>query len=83
MQRSVIYPESNVVVKRIVKQYGLLINVADKLTQVVHTQIFHIDAVDKHFALLYIIVAWYEIYQSRLSRTTLSHQSHALSLAYG
>ena len=44
-----------------------------------NTKIFNINAIDKHFAFLYIVVTRYKVDKSRLSTTTLSDQCYGFT----
>ena len=59
--RGVVHTKRYVVVESVVEEDGLLVDVADELAQVVNAQVFHVDAVDEHFALLHIIIARDEV----------------------
>ena len=45
-----------------------------------HGQVFHVDTVDKHLALLYVVVSRNEVYHRTLSATALSYQGNGFSL---
>ena len=57
-----------------------MVHVADKLAQVLDTKILDIDAVNQHFALLYIVVARYQVDECRLTTSALSHNGNRLPL---
>ena len=44
-----------------------------------NTKIFNINAIDEHFAFLYIVVTWYKINKSRLSATTLPNKCYGFT----
>ena len=79
-QRGVLHAEGDIVPDGVVEQDGFLVHVADKLAQVVHAQVFHVDAVDEHLALLHVVVARYQVNQCGLSRARLSHDGNGLAL---
>ena len=78
----VAHAEGDVVVERVVEEDGLLVDIADELSQVVYAQVLDIDAVDEHLALLHIVVTGDEVEQGRLARAALSHDRDGLALGY-
>src|SRR5574344_3141108 len=81
--RSVLHAEGDVVEERVVKEDSLLVHVADERAQISVSGILHVYAVDEHFALLHVIIAWNEVHQCRLSAAALSHDSNGLALFDG
>ena len=48
-QRGVLHTEGDIVSHRIVKEDCFLIHIADEFAQIVHTEVLHVDAVDKQW----------------------------------
>ena len=59
----VVYTEGDVIIEGVIKQNGFLIDIADELTKIVDAEILDIDAVDKHFAFLHVVIARNEVDQ--------------------
>ena len=78
-----VYTERYVVEERVVEEYGLLVDVADELAQVVYAEVLHVYAVDEHLALLHVVVARYEIHERRLAASALPYERHGGALGYG
>ena len=72
--------KSNIVSEAIVEEDSLLVHVSDELTQRVQAEVFYVDAIDEHFAFLYVVVARDKIDERRLSASALSHQRNGFSL---
>ena len=72
--------EADIVLEAGIEEDCLLVHVTYQLAEVVHGKVFHIDAVDEHLALLYIVVTRYQVEHRTLSATALSHQCDGLSL---
>ena len=60
--RGVVNTEGDVVEEGVVEEYRLLVHVADKLSEVVDVEVFHVDAVDEHLTLLHVVVSRNEVY---------------------
>ena len=78
-----LHTEGNIVAERVVEEYRLLVHITDQLSQILYAEVFHIDAIDKHFALLHIVIAGNEIDQCRFAATALSYQGNGFSLWNG
>ncbi len=72
--------ESDIVLEAGIEEDSLLVYITYQLAEVMHGKVFHIDAVDKHLALLYIVVTRNQVEHRTLSATALSHQCDGLSL---
>ena len=78
----ILHSEGDVVVEVVVEEYRLLVDIANEFAQVVYPEVLYVDTVDEHLALLHIVISWDQVYESRLSATTLSHQGDGLTLWY-
>ena len=72
--------KSNIVSEAIIEEDGLLVHVSDELAQRVQAQVFYVDAIDEHFAFLYVVVARDKIDERRFSAAALSYQRNSFSL---
>ena len=70
----------NIVGKGVIEEDGFLIDIANELAQIVHPKVFHIDAIDEHFALLHVIITRDKVDKGRLSRAALPHQGYHFPL---
>ena len=77
--RSIFHSKGDIVAERVVEEDGLLVDVANELSQIVNAQIFDVDAVDEHFTLLHVVVARDEIDKCRFSATALSDYGDGLA----
>ena len=76
----ILYAERDVAKEGVVEEYGLLIDVADELAQVVYAELAHVDAVDEHLAFLNVVVARYEVDEGRLAAAALAYKCYGLAL---
>ena len=63
-----------------IEEDSLLVYITYQLSEIVHAEVLHVDTVDEHFALLYIVVARNQVEHRTLSATALTHQCDGLSL---
>ena len=63
VQRSLLRTKFNIVGKGVVEEDGFLVHIANELPQIVHSKVFHIDAINEHFALLHIVITWDKVNQ--------------------
>ena len=78
----ILHPEGNVVVEGVVKQNGLLVDIANELSQVRQGKRLDVDAVDGNFAPRHIVVAWQQVDQCRLARAALAHKGDGFAAAH-
>ena len=81
--RGIFHAEGDVVVERVVEENGFLVHVSDECTQVTNGQVFDVDAVDKDFAPVDVVVARYEVDKSGFAGTALPHKSDGAAAWYG
>ena len=60
--------KSNIVSEAIIEKDSLLVHISDELAQGVQTQVLYVDAIDEHFAFLYVVVARDKIDERRFYR---------------
>ena len=82
LSRGSIHPEGYIIIKGVIEEDGLLIHIAYQLAEVMHPQVFHVDAIDEHLPLLHIVVTGNEVEQGRLSAAALSHQCDGFPFGY-
>ena len=58
LHRRVFHPEGYIVVERIVKENGFLIDISHQSPQIVHSEIFDIDSVDVNSPFIHVVKAW-------------------------
>ena len=76
----IINTKRDVVAERIVKQDGLLIHIANQLSEVVNAQILDVNTVNQYLTFLHIIIAGDEVHQCRFSTARLPHNGYGLAL---
>ena len=76
---SIFHAEGDIIEEGVVEEDGLLVHITNQLTQVVNTQVLHVDAIYQHLTFLHIVIARNQIHQSRFSAAALSHQGDGLT----
>ena len=82
LHRGVLYAKADVVEESIVKEDGLLVDVAYQTAKVGHAKLPHIDTIDEDFARRHVVEAGQQINQCALARTALAHNGHRLSATH-
>ena len=83
LHRSPLYSESDVIEESVVEENSLLIDIADKSTQITDAHILYVGTVNQNLTLLHVVIAWQEVDQRRFTRTRLPHQRNSSSARYG
>ena len=76
---SIFNAKGDVVVKGVVKQNGLLVDIAYQSTKVRQSKRLYIYTINAYFAPCNIMIARQKVDQCRLARTTLPHKGYGLS----
>ena len=64
LARGIVHTECNIIIKSVVEEDGFLVDITNKLTKIVYAKVFNIDAINKHFSLLDIVISWYKVDES-------------------